>query len=136
MFSTLFTGRLNRKQYICRYLATIAISIIVLCIVVATSDINWESPAESMDKLNVVPLYVLSVIANLAAFSFDLRRIHDVNLPSQLILLPIIVTIASYIPFFNDGTAFYGLYAIELLFFLFLCIRKGTPGDNQYGVQP
>ena len=136
MFSTLFTGRLNRKQYICRYLATIAISIIVLCIVFATSDINWEAPVESMDNLNTLPLYVISIIAIMATLSFDLRRIHDADLPSQLILLPIITTIASYIPFFYNGTAFYGLYAIELLFFLFLCIRKGTPGDNQYGAQP
>ena len=136
MFSTLFTGRLNRKQYICRYLATIAISVIVLCIVFATSDINWDAPAESMDNLNTLPLYVMSIIAILATLSFDLRRIHDVNLPSQLILLPIIVTIASYIPFFTDGAVFYVLYAIELLFFLYLCIRKGTPGDNQYGPQP
>lgn len=136
MFKALFAGRLNRKQYICRYLATIAISIIALCIVFATSDINWDAPVETMDNLNMLPLYVVSIIAVLASFSFDLRRIHDLDLPSQLILLPIATTIAAYIPILNEGFVAYVLTFIQLLFTVYLCAAKGTPGDNQYGPQP
>lgn len=136
MFNTLFAGRLNRKQYICRYLATAAISMMAIIAVVATSGIDWESSTETMANVDTVPLYILSIIASLAAFSFDLRRIHDMDLPSQLILLPIITTIAAYIPILNEGFVAYALTIMQLLFTVYLCAGKGTPGHNQYGPQP
>lgn len=135
MFNVLFTGRLNRKQYICRCFAAIIIAIIASTAVMYASGMTLDQSAENIAKAKSLPMYLISAIATVASLSFDLRRIYDIGLSAKFILIPVVCTIITYIPALEDSVVFYVSSALSFLFFIYLCAAKGMPEASQYEPQ-
>lgn len=136
MFNVLFTGRLNRKQYICRCFAAIIIAIIASTAVMYASGMTLDQSAENIAKAKSLPMYLISAIVTVASLSFDLRRIYDIGLSAKFMLIPVVCTIITYIPALEDSVVFYVSSALSFLFFIYLCAAKGMPKANQYEPQP
>ena len=136
MFNILFTGRLNRKQYICRYFATVIITALAFAAIEYASGVTLDTSAENISKAVNAPVYLVSILASLITLSFDLRRIYDIGMSAKFMLIPIICTIITYIPALEDSTVFYGSSALSFLFLIYLCAAKGMPEANQYEPQP
>lgn len=135
MFNVLFTGRLNRKQYICRCFAAVIIAIIASTAVMYASGMTLDQSAENIAKAKSLPMYLISAIATVASLSFDLRRIYDIGLSAKFILIPVVCTIITYIPALEDSVVFYVSSALSFLFFIYLCAAKGMPEASQYEPQ-
>lgn len=135
MFNVLFTGRLNRKQYICRCFAAIIIAIIASTAVMYASGMTLDQSAENIAKAKSLPMYLISAIATVASLSFDLRRIYDIGLSAKFMLIPVVCTIITYIPALEDSVVFYVSSALSFLFFIYLCAAKGMPEASQYEPQ-
>lgn len=135
MFNALFTGRLNRKQYICRYFAAVIIAIIASTAVMYASGMTLDQSAENIAKAKSLPMYLISAIATVASLSFDLRRIYDIGLSAKFMLIPVVCTIITYIPALEDSVVFYVSSALSFLFFIYLCAAKGMPEASQYEPQ-
>lgn len=70
MFNVLFTGRLNRKQYICRCFAAIIIAIIASTAVMYASGMTLDQSAENIAKAKSLPMYLISAIATVDSVVF------------------------------------------------------------------
>ena len=133
-FERLFSGRLNRKNFIIAYLITSLPGIVLTLfkIYIALSapylvGLSYDTkPILPLLDNNFVNIYkfvnnpVLQIV-NLvfAAFSVSLiiRRLHDIGKTGWFILL-------AFIPFLN------------IIFVLYLLFTKGKPEDNIYGEAP
>ena len=105
-----YDNRLNRKRYILRSLALLAVIFVISGLIVLLSTV-----------LKIRSLSILSMIVSIASaipsFMLVIRRLHDLNRPAWW-------CIGCLIPLVN------GVLGIYLLFF------KGTDGPNQYGPDP
>ena len=114
MFTNLFTSRLNRKQYICRYIATIIITVIAVIGMGLCYDIPEGISTAALASTLALPLYTIMIVTSIATLSFDLRRINDIGIDSKWILLPI----------------YYLVYCLQVVIFLYRAAVKGANTEN------
>ena len=107
-----YDNRLNRKRYIMRALALVAVVTVVAAVlgivlaVVGASESSIENVGTAVGLLGAVSGIMLVI-----------RRLHDLNRPTWWI-------VGHFIPIVNVAFSLYFLFA------------KGTEGPNQYGPDP
>ena len=107
-----YDNRLNRKRYIMRALALVAVVTVVAAVlgivlaVVGASESSIENVGTAVGLLGAVSGIMLVI-----------RRLHDLNRPTWWI-------VGHFIPIVN------------VAFSLYLLFAKGTEGPNQYGPDP
>ena len=106
-----FKGRSNRKEYIARSLVEIFSFFLMLYTVYNSS----ETDSVYYD-IYLIGLFLFCCLMYFQSIPLNARRLHDLNASGwwQLIIL---------IPF--------GQWL-----FIFLAVKKGTPGSNKYGEPP
>lgn len=142
MLTKFFTGRINRKQYISYYAATIVVAsllIIGICVMTGLTDPAAidNMGGDEIPSSIAIPANTVSLITLILGFSFDIRRFHDLDRPTSWAVVPLVLGGVNLLPIFdgmNLGT--YILSGVQIAIFLYLCIAKGTQGDNEYGVEP
>lgn len=105
-----YDNRLNRKRYILRSLALLAVVIVI------SGLIGFLATALKIRSLSILGT-IISFASAIPSFMLVIRRLHDLNRPAWW-------CIGCLIPLVN------GILGIYLLFF------KGTDGPNQYGPDP
>ena len=125
-FSTLlkdyfsFSGRLNRKPYICRSIAVTFISIalaFLLFFVFAGFPLARQYKYPEYVWLHVTLFILIFLLTVWSGFSLGVRRCHDVEKSGWWLLLGLV-------PYINVA---WGLYLI---------FKRGTIGQNKYGDDP
>ena len=105
-----YDNRLNRKRYILRSLALLAVVIVISIL------IGVLATALKIRSLSILGT-LISIASAIPSFMLVIRRLHDLDRPAWW-------CIGCLIPLVN------GVLGIYLLFF------KGTDGPNQYGPDP
>jgi len=105
-----YDNRLNRKRYILRSLALLAVVIVISLL------IGFIATALKIRSLSILGT-IVSIASAIPSFMLMIRRLHDLDRPTWW-------CIGCLIPLVN------GVLGIYLLFF------KGTDGPNQYGPDP
>lgn len=105
-----YDNRLNRKRYILRSLALLAVVIVISII------FGLLATALKIKSLSILGT-IISFASAIPSFMLVIRRLHDLDRPAWW-------CIGCIIPLIN------GVLGIYLLFF------KGTDGPNQYGPDP
>lgn len=107
--ASLFKGRINRRIFIVNYL------LLLSCFLVVVQLLNLVAKWNVILKDNYM-LVFLSVffIAFIFLLSLTAKRLHDIGLPTILSLLLLIPVVTPFL-------------------FLFLLLKRGQPGINQYG---
>lgn len=105
-----YDNRLNRKRYILRSLALLAVVIVITVL------IGFLAAALKIKSLSILGT-IISIASAIPSFMLAIRRLHDLDRPTWW-------CIGCLIPLVN------GVLGIYLLFF------KGTDGPNQYGPDP
>lgn len=142
MLTKLFTGRINRKQYICYYAATALVAsllIVGITLMAGLLDPMAIKNLEAADTPNSIdiPAYIVSLLTMALCFSFDIRRFHDLSRPTSWAVVPLVLGALNLLPVFEEmNTATYILSGVQIVIFLYLCFARGTQGENEYGMQP
>lgn len=112
-----FKGRSNRKKY---FLSQ-------LILIILYSILYLYRPDNSYMLFVKTPIYLLIAIF---IMSKTAQRLHDIDLPGILILVPMVLQILGTViktqifPWLGSG------------FILYLMMKKGTIGPNKYGEDP
>jgi len=115
-----FSGRLNRKPYICRSIAATFISItlaFLLFFAFAGFPPSRQYKHPEFVWIHVTLLLLIMVLTIWIGFSLGVRRCHDVEKSGWWLLL-------GMVPYINIA---WGLYLI---------FKRGTIGSNRYGDDP
>lgn len=113
-----FKGRLSRKKFI--LLAIPLLCLIVICNFISQSFVESLEQATEISTLDIVfyclfyPIW-LSIIISIVSIS--VRRLHDFNHPSWLVIILLVPVIGFW-------------------FFVCLMYKKGMVGENKYGLDP
>lgn len=107
-------GRINRKIFI-----LYAVSFILFCLflIIPTLLIVISTTDEMIIDISVSIVSTLIELALLPSLFLGIKRLHDLNNSAVWIIL-------------------YVIPLINILFFIYLCLIKGTTGDNKYGKDP
>jgi uncharacterized membrane protein YhaH (DUF805 family) len=133
-FKRLYSGRMNRRNYIVGYLLLLGT---IVCLLLLNSIISLIFPGQVTD-LSLKPgaplpqpgigekitsiVFILLIMIWLVffiiyIFSYFIRRLHDLNKTGWFCLL-------NFVPF------------VSLLFHIYLLFFPGTAGENNYGAVP
>ena len=115
-----FSGRLNRKPYICRSIAVTFFSIalaFLLFFAFAGFPPSRQYKHPEFVWIHVTLLLLIMVLTIWVGFSLGVRRCHDVEKTGWWLLL-------GMVPYINIA---WGLYLI---------FKRGTIGPNRYGDDP
>lgn len=133
-----FKGRINRFRYIWYSIGTgliIAIPSFVFLGIYGFRAIALGDVPFFVILIN----YALEILSLLYAFSFMIRRLHDLN-RSVLFLTPIVlIYIIGWFISLDDilnSSLFPFLILANLFLFIYLYFFKGTEGSNPYGPDP
>lgn len=121
-------GRLNRAPYIgytigLSVLAVVLlIALIVACIPFLPADGDFENIDEAaFESGMILGIFVFMMIylllATIINITLSIRRLHDLDKDGMFVLLTFVPT-------------------VNFIFYLYLCIVKGTEGSNKYGEDP
>ena len=123
-------GRLNRKRYIMRLLVLAGVSVALYLFDIMVFMLRLGSPAMYMAQPDMTPgtisaltfglaliLSLLYLPVAISGYMLMIRRLHDLNGSGFWVILV-------FVPLVN------------IVFFLWLLIKKGTEGDNDYGTDP
>ncbi|WP_296897555.1 DUF805 domain-containing protein [uncultured Megamonas sp.] len=107
-------GRINRKIFI-----LYAISFILFCLflIIPTLLIVISTTDETIVDISASIVSTLIELALLPSLFLGIKRLHDLDKSAVWIVL-------------------YVIPLINILFFIYLCLRRGTIGDNKYGKDP
>lgn len=107
-------GRINRKIFI-----LYAISFILFCLflIIPTLLIVISTTDEIIVDISASIVSTLIELALLPSLFLGIKRLHDLDKSAVWIVL-------------------YVIPLINILFFIYLCLRRGTIGDNKYGKDP
>lgn len=107
-------GRINRKIFI-----LYAISFILFCLflIIPTLLIVISTTDETIVDISASIVSILIELALLPSLFLGIKRLHDLDKSAVWIVL-------------------YVIPLINILFFIYLCLRRGTIGDNKYGKDP
>lgn len=108
-----FTGRLNRKPFIMRYLILFVISLLLL-IFLKGAEIDGNSAL-------ICLILILLILITVSQVSLIVRRSHDLNYSWPMTIFVLVICI---IP------------VLTLIPILILSFIKGTNGINMYGADP
>lgn len=141
MLQKLITGRLNRRQYITRYLLVIVATIVISIVLFSATGISALMTSGTADEAaieaamaSITPvMYFLGFIMMLVTLVLDLKRFHDMNMGTKWILIPAVIYALQIMPFFQTGIPAYILSIASLVLLLYLCATKGDEGPNQFG---
>lgn len=121
-------GRLNRAPYIgytigmdvVAFVLFIAMFVVLIPFLPADGDIDDIDMAafESAAVLAIcVVMLLFFAISTILYVTLSIRRLHDLEKDGMFVLLGFVPT-------------------VNFIFWLYLCIVKGTDGPNQYGADP
>lgn len=121
-------GRLNRAPYIgytigmdvVAFVLFIAMFVVLIPFLPADGDIDDIDMAafESAAVLAIcVVMLLFFAISTILYVTLSIRRLHDLEKDGMFVLLAFVPT-------------------VNFIFWLYLCIVKGTDGPNQYGADP
>lgn len=136
MLKKFFSGRLNRKQYIIRYLllmATAFTAIIALALVTGLAFVADEAAATAALSSMMPFLYIIIGLTAAVGLTIDLKRFHDMNMGVKWLAIPAAIYILNFLPFFRSGLPSDILSGASLLLLAFLCIVKGDATANDFG---
>ena len=142
MLTRFFTGRINRKQYICYYAATAVVASLLIVSITLMAGLMDPAGIANIEEAGTpysidIPAYIVSILTMAFGFSFDIRRFHDLNRPTSWAVVPLVLGALHLLPVFEEmNTATYILCAVQIVIFLYLCFARGTQGENEYGMQP
>ena len=142
MLTKFFTGRINRKQYLCYYAATAVVASLLIVSITVMAGMMDPAGIENIEEAGTpnsiaIPAYIVSIITLALGFSFDVRRFHDLSRPTSWAVVPMFLGALNLLPVFQEmNLATYILSGVQIVIFLYLCFAKGTQGDNEYGSQP
>lgn len=107
-------GRINRKIFI-----LYAISFILFCLflIIPTLLIVISTTDETIVDISANIVSTLIELALLPSLFLGIKRLHDLDKSAVWIVL-------------------YVIPLINILFFIYLCLQRGTIGDNKYGKDP
>lgn len=107
-------GRINRKIFI-----LYAISFILFCLflIIPTLLIVISTTDETIVDISASIVSTLIELALLPSLFLGIKRLHDLDKSAVWIVL-------------------YVIPLINILFFIYLCLRRGTIGNNKYGKDP
>lgn len=107
-------GRINRKIFI-----LYAISFILFCLflIIPTLLIVISTTDETIVDISASIVSILIELALLPSLFLGIKRLHDLDKSAVWIVL-------------------YVIPLINILFFIYLCLRRGSIGDNKYGKDP
>lgn len=107
-------GRINRKIFI-----LYAISFILFCLflIIPTLLIVISTTDETIVDISASIVSTLIELALLPSLFLGIKRLHDLDKSAVWIVL-------------------YVIPLINILFFIYLCLQRGTIGDNKYGKDP
>lgn len=143
-------GRLSRKPYIFRLFIVNFIFYVVSFLVLHTPLVNYVPPQWGLQDVTGI----LSLLAIAISCPLFIRRLHDVNLPARMVLIPwaiaILLASASFLPenIANSILHFMPQFPLVLLIvgawngvylaflWVYLIYVKGTEGANAYGENP
>ena len=130
-------GRLNRLRYIKRILSlTILHSLLIVAVGFWLMHDKDSPPPEEIIYFNAI----ISFAALVPQFSWDVRRLHDLNKGAFLavvdFLCSVVIAIGNY--FGADSMRPDQLVAgiVGVLILLYLMFVRGTQGTNEYGGDP
>ncbi len=142
MLTRFFTGRINRKQYICYYAATAVVASLLIVGITLMAGLMDPAGIENIEATGTpnsiaIPAYIVSILTMAFGFSFDVRRFHDLSRPTSWAIVPLVLGALNLLPVFEEmNLATYILSGVQIVIFLYLCFAKGTQGENEYGMQP
>lgn len=142
MFTRFITGRLNRKQYIFYYAGTAVVASLLIVAISLYASFTDPSSLAHVEEGAIpgsisIPAYIVSFITLMLGFSFDIRRFHDLSRPTSWAVVPLVLGALNFLPVFEEmNLATYIISGVQIIIFLYLCIARGTQGDNEYGPQP
>ncbi len=121
-------GRINRAPYIgytigmnvAAVILFLAMVVVILPFMPADGDIDDVDMAafESAAVLAIcVVMLLFMAISTILYVTLSIRRLHDIEKDGMFVLLAFVPT-------------------VNFIFWLYLCIMKGTDGPNQYGEDP
>lgn len=135
----LFSGRLNAKGFLIRFIALIVAYSII-------THLPALAPKIIPQSLNIVIgliYFIFLILSVVYLYSLSIRRLHDLNFSGIFALILIIISIAAFyeILFFElgynstTGKVGYILLGFNLFVFFFLILKNGK-GSNKYGPEP
>jgi uncharacterized membrane protein YhaH (DUF805 family) len=92
--------------------------------------------AALMGKLAIIPGVILGITGIAFSITLTVRRLHDVNLSGWWILLPFILVAWGALTRAQSPTLLGVLGIANLIITLYLCLKGGTFGNNNYGPPP
>lgn len=107
-------GRINRQIFILYFICFLLFATLMI---VPTSSIIIGNSSDLIIEIITTISSVTIEIAFLPSLFLTAKRLHDLNKSAVYMTLYVI-------PFIN------------ILFFLYLCLAKGTSGENKYGPDP
>ena len=135
-FDTYFTfnGRLNRKPFIMRILASILITIILFLTIILV--FYGDLTLENVDEYNLsIPYFIILFVNTWFFYANANRRFQDMNKDKKWTIFAFLIYLPSL---FLDFTKQYPelsfvISCISFAIFIYLCVKKGTFGPNKYG---
>lgn len=107
-------GRINRQIFILYFICFLLFATVMI---VPTSSIIIGTSSDFVIEVITTISSVIIEIAFIPSLFLTAKRLHDLNKSAVYMTLYVI-------PFIN------------ILFFLYLCLAKGTSGENKYGPDP
>ncbi len=142
MLTKFFTGRINRKQYLCYYAATAVVASLLIVSITVAAGMMDPVGIENIETAGTpnsiaIPAYIVSFITLMLGFSFDIRRFHDLNRPTSWAVVPLVLGALNILPVFEEmNVVTYIISGLQCIIFFYLCFAKGTQVYNEYGMQP
>lgn len=107
-------GRINRQIFILYFICFLLFATLMI---VPTSSIIIGNSSDLVIEIITTISSVTIEIAFLPSLFLTAKRLHDLNKSAVYMTL-------------------YVIPLINILFFLYLCLAKGTSGENKYGPDP
>ncbi len=131
-------GRLNRLRYFKRMLAVLGARIGVVIILWAILSDSWGNTSAGVDAL----IAIISIGFAYPEYCLTLRRLQDLNEKNLKMAfwfagIDVLTIIMSSVTLSQRAERKMMIFGIAyLIFFIYLLVKVGTPGANQYGPDP
>jgi uncharacterized membrane protein YhaH (DUF805 family) len=149
-----FQGRLGRVRFLGRLLGATLVTGLIFAIFIYLFSLTTNLLRLQLNMTMVFRFaFRAEIVFGLAWIvvyaTFAVRRLHDINLPGWWAVIPLTSGVLSTVgdlmslPFFQDGAtlttptpAILFLASISWIANIFLCLKPGSAGSNNYGAPP
>lgn len=122
IFST--KGRMGRKKFMLSFIAMVICLLIIMFLV-------YVAAHSGSGMLVAIAIIALALPLVFFSISIHVRRLHDLNKSGWwFILIWMINSAGTRMDDFNPFDL------ISILIFIYMCAKRGTVGENQYGNDP